>query len=168
MPRLLRTAVLLLALAALVAGVVLLGLQVREDDRRERDERAVMATAEEAATALTSLSHRTTDQDVDRLLAASTGELAQQFRDSRDRLRTLLGSRRSISSGTVLEAGLTDLSGDTAEVLLAVDASVTDADTGDAEPRVQRYRMSMTLVRVGDGWRAERVLFAGAPVEALR
>ena len=50
-------------------------------------------------------------------------------------------------------------------MLLAVDAAVTDADT--TEPRVQRYRMAMTVRRVGDGWLAERVLFAGAPAEGV-
>lgn len=166
MPRPLRLTALLLALVALTATVVLLGLQVRADSARERQERAALSAAREAATALTSLSHRTTDDDVDRVLAAATGELAQQFRDSRDRLRTLLGSRRSISSGTVLEAGLAELTDDDAVVLLAVNASVTDADS--ATPRLQRYRITMTMARVGDRWRAEQVRFAGGPDGVLQ
>lgn len=162
-----RGALLLLVLAGLLVAVGLLALEVRADERRERDEREALQAARESATALTSLDHRQSDQDVDRVLAGATGELAQQFRDSRDRLRTLLGSRRSASSGTVLEAGLVQLAQDEAEVLLAVDAEVTDADTqaSGGAPRVQRYRMSLELRRVGDRWQAERVLFAGAPDE---
>lgn len=164
-PGRLRSVLLLLVALALVAAVALLALDVRADAARERDRDAAVAAARDAAVALTSLDHADSDAGVDRLLSLSTGELAAQFRDSRDRLRTLLGSRRSRSEGTVLEAGLASFTGSEAEVLLAVDAAVTDADT--TEPRLQRFRMAMTVRRVGDGWRAERVLFAGAPAEAV-
>ena len=160
-----RTVLLVLVVLALATGVAVLSLDVRAQSRRSSDRDAAVGTAREAAAALTSLDHADSDAGVDRVLAVATGELAQQFGDSRDRLRTLLGSRRSRSEGTVLEAGLASFTGDEAEVLVAVDASVTDADT--TEPRVQRYRMALTVRRVGDGWRAERVLFAGAPAEGV-
>ena len=161
----LRTALLLLVVLALAVGVAVLAVDVRAESRREVDREVAVEAARDAATALTSLDHADSDAGVDRVLALATGDLAQQFGDSRDRLRTLLGSRRSRSEGTVLEAGLASFTGEEAEVLLAVDASVTDADT--AQPRVQRYRMAITVRRVGDGWRAERVLFAGAPAEGV-
>ena len=160
-----RSVLLLLVVLALTATVTLLALDVRAESRRERDRDAAVGAARDAAVALTSLDHADSDAGVDRLLSLATGELAQQFHDSRDRLRTLRGSRRSRSEGTVLEAGLASFTGSEAEVLLAVDAAVTDADT--TEPRVQRYRMAMTVRRVGDSWRAERVLFAGAPAEGV-
>lgn len=161
----LRTVLLLLVVLATAVGVAVLALDVRSEARRETQREAAVAAAREAAVALTSLDHADADAGVDRVLALATGDLAQQFDDSRDRLRTLLGSRRSRSEGTVLEAGLASFTGAEAEVLVAVDASVTDADT--TAPRVQRYRMALTVRRVGDGWRAERVLFAGAPAEGV-
>lgn len=153
---------LLLCLAAL-AGVVLLGLEAREQRQLADDRQAALAAARQAATNLTSISHRTADRDVERILDVATGELAEQFRSEQDALTRLLGTSRSTSEGEVLAAGVQSLEGRSATVLVAADATVTTAETGEDAPVLQRYRMSMDLRKVGDRWLAERVLFAGAP-----
>lgn len=155
-------ALLLLCVAGL-AGVVLLGLEARQHQQLEADRQAALQAARQAATNLTSISHRTADQDIERILDVATGELAEQFRSEREALTELLGTSRSTSEGEVLAAGVQSIEGRSATVLVATDATVTTAETGEDSPVLQRYRMSMDLRKVGDRWLTERVLFAGAP-----
>ncbi|HWH29956.1 MAG TPA: mammalian cell entry protein [Mycobacteriales bacterium] len=154
---------LLLVCLAGLAGVLLLGLEAREQRLLERDRQAALQAARQAATNLTSISHRSADDDIERILDVATGELAEQFRSEREALTALLGSSRSTSEGEVLAAGVQSLEGRSATVLVAADATVTTAETGEDSPVLQRYRMSVDLRKVGDRWLAERVLFAGAP-----
>lgn len=148
-------------LVALTVAVVVLALQVRQDRQRVADRQAALQAARQQAVNLTSISHRTASQDIDRILDGATGQLAQQFRDEREQLTTLLGSTRSASEGTVLGAGLVELGDRSATVLVAADAHVITAE--QATPVVQRYRMSLDLRKVGDRWLVEEILFAGPP-----
>lgn len=152
----------LLALAAL-AAVVVLALELRDGRRLADDRQAALQAARQQAVNLTSISHRTAARDIDRIEAGATGELAEQFRSEREPLTELLGTARSTSEGSALAAGLVSLEGRSANVLVAADARVTDVETGEDAPLVQRYRMSMDLRKVGDRWLVEKILFAGAP-----
>jgi Mce-associated membrane protein len=152
----------LLCLATLVA-VVLLALELREADRHEADLNAALQAARQQAVNLTSISHRDAARDIDRILEGATGELQEQFRSERDALTELLGTTRSASDGSALAAGVVSLEGRSATVLVATDATVTTAETGEDAPVLQRYRMNMDLRKVGDRWLVERILFAGAP-----
>jgi Mce-associated membrane protein len=151
-----------LAVVTLVA-VVLLALELREGRQLVDDRSAAMSAARQVAEDVTSISHRDAGQGIERILGGATGELEAQFRSERERLAQLLGTTRSTSSGTVLGSGVVRLEDRSATVLVAADAVVTTAETGEDEPLLQRYRMSMDLRKVGDRWLVERILFAGAP-----
>jgi Mce-associated membrane protein len=161
--RRLAVAALVLLCAAALAGVVLLGMRLQEQRGLDADRQAALQAARQQAVNLTSISHRTAPSDIDRILAGATGELEEQFRSERERLAQLLGTTRSSSEGTALGAGIVSLEGRSATVLVATDALVTTAETGESAPVRQRYRMSIDLRKVGERWLAERVLFAGAP-----
>ncbi len=158
-----------LALVALVLGLgVALGLiasGLRTAGRTDDDRQEALAAARQQAVNLTSIDHRTAATDIDRILAGSTGELAAQFRKEKQPLVTLLGTTQSRSQGEVLDAGVVSLNARTAEVLVAVDANVNNVETQMAGKGglLNRYRMSLSLVRVGSGWLVEQVRFAGPP-----
>ena len=155
----------LLALPAVVAvvAVVVLGLELRAGRDLDAERQAVLHVARQQAVNLTSIGHATADRDLERVRALATGELAEQFAEEQEQLTDVLVRNRATSAGEVLAAGLVQLDERSATALVAVDATVTTAETEGQAPRVQRYRMSIDLRRVGDRWLAERVLFAGAP-----
>lgn len=159
------TVLLCVALVGAATAVVLLALRARTADQESAERLRVLAAARQSAVDLTSISHRQAAADIDRVLARATGELAEQFRRERPKLVTLLASTRATSRGTALAAGIVTLKSNSAQVLVAVDASVSNADTerSGKGPLVQRYRMRLTLREVGGRWLTERVQFAGAP-----
>jgi Mce-associated membrane protein len=160
-----RSALVVLSLLCLLALAAIgwLLLDVREADRLDAERNAALQAARQQAVNLTSISHRDAARDIDRILEGATGELEEQFRSERDALTQLLGTTRSTSEGNVLAAGVVALEGRSATVLVATNATVTTAETGEDAPVLQRYRMSLDLRKVGDRWLVERILFAGAP-----
>jgi Mce-associated membrane protein len=156
-----------LLLAALSAVAV--GLGIRDHDRRQAAaqpsvpaEQTALAAARAEAVALTTISYKTAARDLDRVLAGATGSLRTQYEREKGQLPGVLAQTKAVSRGTVLSSGLTSLSADTAQALVAVDARVSGADTGRAGV-LKHYRMVVTLQRVGDSWLASKVAFAGAP-----
>jgi Mce-associated membrane protein len=127
------------------------------------DGTAAVAAARLEAVNLTTIDYKTTDAAVARILAGATGTLKTQFTAQRAQLGPLLASTKSTSVGSVLEAGLVKLSGSNAEVLVAVDASVTTQPAGTTKPQnaVKHYRMSMKLQHVGTSWLVSDVGFTG-------
>lgn len=158
-------AVLVLALAGLVAAGVLLGLAWRHHRDRDADRQAALAAARQEAVNLTTMSYRHADADIQRILAAATGDLHKQFTSERTQLAQVLSQAKSESTGTALEAGVVSLRGDTARVLVAADASVVNDQTRQAKsaPVVKHYRMAMTVQRLGGRWLVSSIGFTGVP-----
>ena len=154
--------VLTLALAGLVVYGVTLYPRWQHDDKD--DERAaVLAVARLEAVNLTTIDYKNTDAAVQRILAVATGELKRQFEAQRGQIAPLLTGAQSSSRGSVLDAGLVKLTGDTAQALVAVDATVSTQPTGAKTPQraVKHYRMAMTLQRSADRWLVSDVGFTG-------
>ena len=85
----------------------------------------------------------------------TTGTLHDQLTDVSDDQRKLLADQQKISSGSVMEAAMTDLDDNTATVIAAVEITVKDGADADAKPTVKRNRFSADLVKVGDHWLLE-------------
>jgi Mce-associated membrane protein len=161
--RLVVVVVLAILLAALVAFGVLEYLKYRDEGQKQDQRTAAVTAARLEALNLTTIDYKTTDAAVARILAGATGTLQTQFTAQRSQLGPLLAGTKSTSIGSVLEAGLVKLSGKSAEVLVAVDATVTTQQPPTAQPRstVKHYRMSLKLQRVGNRWLVSDVGFTG-------
>lgn len=85
-------------------------------------------------------------------LAASTGALHDQLRNSEPRSRQRIEQARSRAAGRVTDAAVTrlDRQAGTAEMIAAVDIQVTPR-TGSATTERNRYRAGLTLT--ADGWK---------------
>jgi Mce-associated membrane protein len=159
--------VLAVLLGVLVAAAVVLGVR---DHRHREDASASVAPAEAPAlaaaraesVALTTIGYKTASTDLNRVLAGATGALRTQFEKERSQLPATLAQTKSVSRGTVLSSALSSVTGDRAQVLVAVDARVTGTGIG-ADGVLKHYRMVVTLQRVADRWLASDVAFAGAP-----
>ena len=153
----------------LVGLLALLGLLLvqRSDDRsRDAARTSAVAAGRQEALALTSISFQHPLQDLNRIIAGATGQLAREFTAQRAQLPAALQRIRSTSAGTVLAAGLVQLSSNaqTAKVSVAVDATVsTQPASGPAQSSLKHYRMVITLQKLHGRWLASDVAFAGAP-----
>lgn len=164
----LLTASAALLFAGLTVAAVLLGLHDTASSSPAppaagslAQQQAALAAARAEAVALTTISWRTTAQDLDRILAGSTGSLHQKFELERAHLGALRRSH-SVSTGTALSSGLQSLNPTTgaAQVLVAVDATISGPGSS---PVVKHYRMVLTLRRITGHWLADNVAFAGVP-----
>ena len=149
-------------LCALLAGVVVTGLDDRSADDRADARRAALQAARQQAVNLTTISHETAERDLARIIAASTGTLKTQFETQAKTFPAVLRREKSVSEGRVLAAGVTSQDGTVVEALVAVDATVRNTASGEAGV-VKHYRMDMRLVRVGSRWLVSTVAFAGLP-----
>lgn len=152
------------ALLALAAADVALGASGQSPSSYDRRASAVVAAASQEAVDLTTISYTSATRDVDRILAGATGGLRQQFLSQRAQFPSVLARDKSVSRGQVLAAGLVSLSGRTAEVDAATDATVSTTGGGvKAQSVLKHYRMVMKLQLVGHRWLVSDVAFAGVP-----
>jgi Mce-associated membrane protein len=155
-------AVLLVALLGVVGWLA----QDARSARRHDDARAAaLQAARQQAVNLTTISYQTADRDLARIIDAATGTLKTQFEGQRQQFPTVLRRDQSVSVGTVLAAGVASQSEGAVEALVAVDATVSNAESAKAGngKLIKHYRMDMKLVRVGGRWLVSQVAFAGLP-----
>ncbi len=126
--------------------------------RREQTTRAQMVDAgREGAVALTSIDHNHVDRDVQRILDSSTGPFREDFARRAESLKSAARTAQSISVGTVREAGLESVDGDTARVLVAL--TVMTSNRGAPERQPKSWRTRVTVTRTEDGFRVAAVEF---------
>ncbi len=162
-PRSPRDRLLLWVLPAVVLCVLVAGLvswwratghdQEMVDDAARRDRVLIVATSH--VETLNTLDYRKVDEGLKSWAEITTGTLHDQLADVPDDERKLLADQQKISTGSVMEAALTDLDDNTATVIAAVEITVQDGADADAEPTVKRNRFAADLVKVGDEWLME-------------
>jgi Mce-associated membrane protein len=147
--RILPAAATVLA-AALVAVATLLLLRLNDANADEANRQSALQVARQVAVDLTTVSKDTAQGDVNRLMDVATGSFKDQFAQQADVFRKVVQQASVTSKGTVAEAGVSSVDGDTVTVLAAVSATVQNADAPDGEQR--QYRMKMQLQHDGDRW----------------
>jgi Mce-associated membrane protein len=151
-----RTAIgLLTGLLVLLAGsavglalVVKVHLDDRHDLTRARDD-AVVAARQEIVN-LDNLSADTVDAGLKLVLDGATGTFKDQFSRSRADLKTLIVNQKTVSSGSILSAGVVRADTSTATVLVAVDRTVRDSSTPQGAVAHDRWRID--LEKHGGRW----------------
>ena len=147
--RIMLAAAMVLA-AALVAVATLLLLRLNDANAAEDSREAALQVARQVAVDLTTVSKDTAQQDVNRLMDMATGSFKDQFAQQADVFRKVVQQAAVTSKGTVAEAGVSGVDGDTVTVLAAVSATVQNADAPSGEQR--QYRMKIQLQHDGDRW----------------
>ena len=144
---------LIAAVAALVVGTSR-GAQDRADDAQRA---AILRSARQQAVNLTTIDAEHIDRDVQRILDGATGDFRAQFEAGSKDLTEVLATSRSVSKGEVLEAGIVTSDSDSAQVLVVVDSTVTNAE--EPKGRLSHYRMQLDLVRQGGRWLTSNLEF---------
>lgn len=151
-----RTAVIVLSVVAalLAASTVALALTVKahlsDRDALDSARSAAVAAARQEIVNLDSLSWMTVDADLARVLTGATGTFKDQFTRAQKDLKPVVVQRKSVSSGTVLFAGVVRADTDTATVLVAVDRTVKDVT--DTTGAVAHDRWRVDLEKHGGRW----------------
>ena len=126
--------------------------------RRDEATRAEMVAAGRAGLlALTTIDHTQADRDVQRILDSSTGPFRDDFVGRADSLKAAARTAQSTSVGTIREAGLESVDGDTAQVLVAL--TVMTSNRGAPERQPKSWRTRVTVTRTGDGFKVAGVEF---------
>lgn len=117
-------AFLVIAAVALTAAGGVFAYRVHAAEQEEARREAAVQAARQEAVNLMSLSYRTLDRDIQRILDGATGRLEKQFSNNSKQLKTVVPQVKAVTSGEVLSAGIAKIDGDTAEVILVVDQTV--------------------------------------------
>lgn len=143
----------LLGVVLIVASVVLSLLWVQQRDDRDRTaaaQSAAVGAARQAIKNLDSLSADTVDADLARIVAGATGSFKEQFVKAQAQLKQVVIQRKTVSTATILAAGIERSDDDSATVLVAVDRSVKDTTTPDGV--IAHDRWKLTMEKHGGRW----------------
>ena len=156
-----RGAVVLIALALLVAVLATVSVMLLRTDQGRRDEQAqeqdVLVTAHQVAVDLVTLRYDSARDDLDQILASTTGGFRQQFADVSGSFEKVLGDGQVQSTGQVELAGISKIIDGQATVLAAVTSTVKNTEAPDGERRT--YRMRLTLDDIDGAWLVSNVEF---------
>ena len=91
------------------------------------------------------------------MLALATDDFSRQFTAASGQLRPIITEKKATARGEVLGVGVEryEQDEDTATVLVATDATVTNAEFPDGA--LQRFRLRVTLERGSSGWRVDEI-----------
>ena len=137
---------LVVALAGLTLSVVALRKQHADDAERA----GAMKAARQLALDFTTYDYQTSDADFQRVIDESTGQFKQEFQNGIDAVRTEVVQNKATSKGDVKEAGVVSNDKDSAQVLVIVNAVVTN--TASTTGTERRYRIKLDMVREKDRW----------------
>jgi Mce-associated membrane protein len=151
-----RKGSLILAWALSVLLVVALGavtvsvLALRKQDVRDEDRVGAMRAARQLALDFTTYKYDSWDADAQRVLNDSTGQFKEEFQAGSNSVKTEVVTNQATSKGDVKEAAVVSNDKDSAQVLVIVNAVVTNTAAKDGVER--RYRIKLDLVRDADRW----------------
>jgi Mce-associated membrane protein len=126
---------------------------------RERD--AVLAAAGPQLVTLNTIDYRTAAADVDRWIAATTGQYGKDLEGDRQLQIDRASSARTVSSASLVQAAVTEIdpSRGTARLLAVLDVRVSTGG-GAATPKMNR--LTVDVSRSPDGWKISGVQAAGS------
>lgn len=143
-----------LVLAALCGW---LGYRVEQGRQADRQRALLIEVARQGAVNLTTIDYQQADSDVQRILDSSTGEFRADFQQRSAPFIDVVKKAKSVSVGTVTEAGLESSSGPQGRVLVAVTVKTTSGGVADQQPRY--WRMRITVQQDGPGAKVSAVDF---------
>ncbi|WP_020388119.1 hypothetical protein [Kribbella catacumbae] len=148
-PVILAWALSVLVLVALV-GATLSVVALRGQDTRKSDREGAMKAARQLALDFTTYDYESWDADAQRVLDDSTGQFKEEFKSGSDSVKTEVVANKATSKGDVKEAAVVSNDKDSAQVLVIVNAVVTNTASKDGVER--RYRIKLDLIREKNRW----------------
>lgn len=133
------------------------GLGLHRLSQADTQREQYIQAARQGALNLTTIDWEHAERDVEGILASATGPFREDFANRSPAFIEVVKKARSRSEGRITESALESESGDTAQVLVAVGVSVSNAGAPEQEPR--RWRMRMSVQKTGDEMKISQVDF---------
>jgi Mce-associated membrane protein len=153
----------LAAIFGVTAVVVLAGLNgwlghwVYQSHRAEQQRELFVEVARQGALNLTTIDWQHADAEAQRILDSATGSFYDEFSKRSQPFIDVVKQAQSKSVGTIAEAGVESVSGNEAQVLVAVTVKTSDAQGVQQDPR--GWRMRITVQKAGPEAKISNVAF---------
>jgi Mce-associated membrane protein len=134
-----------------------LGFQAGQARQQQQVTSLLVQVARQTAVNLTTIDYQRADTDVARILDSATGQFYDEFEKRSGPFVEVVKKAQSKSVGTVTEAGVESMSGQEAQVLVAVSVESTNAGKPGDQPRF--WRMRLTVTKTGDEAKVSKVDF---------
>lgn len=153
-----RLLVLALLVVVVLSGLLGgLGYRYHKQLQTRQAQGEFLQAARQGALNLTTIDWERADADVKRIMDGATGTFYDDFATRSQPFVDVVKQAKSVSVGTVTEAGLESQAGDEAQALLAV--SVKTSSSAGAEPVPRAWRMRIVLQRIDGQFKVSRVEF---------
>jgi Mce-associated membrane protein len=147
-----------LVVAVALAGLVgWLGFRAYQSHQADTQRKEFLAIGRQGALNLTTIDFEHVDDDVKRLLDSATGTFYDDFQQRSQPFVQVVKQVKSKSVGTITEAGIESVTGDEAQVLVAV--AVNTSVVGQPEQPPRHWRMRISVQKVGDEPKVANVEF---------
>ena len=159
--RVLVVAAVLSVLAALFSGWTWWRAASDDSFARGRERDAVLAAAGPELVTLNTIDYRSAGADVDRWIAATTGQYGKDLSGDRQLQIDRASTARTVSSASLVQAAVTeiDVAAGSARLLAVLDVRVS---TGGAAATPRLNRLTVDVSRSPDGWKISGVQAAGS------
>ena len=134
-----------LAIASGWLGVVTL----RNKDEADQKAKAIQS-ARQMGVNLMSLDVSTAQRDLDRIVTGTTGDLKNKLASQSNAFLQQVTQAKAKSTVSDVDVALVSIDGDSAEVMVSLNGTVTNDKVKNGTP--QGYRYQMDLTRVDDRW----------------
>ncbi len=134
-----------------------LGYRAYNSYQAEQQRRLFLEVGRQGALNLTTIDWQHADADVQRILDSATGTFYDDFQRRAQPFIAVVKQAQSHSVGTITEAGLESVSGDEAQVLVAVTVKTSTAGAEEQKPRY--WRMRITVQKMDDQAKVSNVEF---------
>lgn len=138
---------------AITLGVIVAGLAIAAGwlgvvSLRGKDEAGQRAKAVQAARQmgvnLMSLDAATAQRDLDRIVAGTTGDLKNKLASQSGAFMQQVAKAKARSTVSDVDAALVSIDGDSAEVMVSLNGTVTNDKVKNGTPQGYRYQMDLT------------------------
>jgi Mce-associated membrane protein len=133
------------------------GFRAQQSHQTQAQRSQFVQAARQGALNLTTIDWQRADADVQRILDSATGEFYVDFAKRSQPFIELVKQVKSTTAGTVTEAGLESETPDTAQVLVAV--TVTTTNAGAQQPDPHAWRMRISVHKAGEQIKVSNVEF---------
>jgi Mce-associated membrane protein len=133
-------------LGVTVAAVLVAWAAQRQDARRT----SATAAARSYALDFSTYDYRHLDADFAKVQSHLTGSFKADYASTSGSLKQLITQYRGVSTARVVGAAPSHVGAEHATVLLFLDQTVTN--TAAPDPRLDRNRLTLSLLRAGDRW----------------
>jgi Mce-associated membrane protein len=133
------------------------GYRTVQERRAEHTQELFLQAGRQAAINLTSIDYANADADIKRVLDASTGQFADEFARNSAGFAETVRQAHAKSTGKITASGVESVSGESAQVLVAVAVTTTAQGTDGQQPRL--WRMRIALQKQGDDVKVANVGF---------